>query len=133
MIDINTEKPTQVMDITPMVEEAIKESGIEEGICLVYTNHTTTSIVINEAESGLIQDLLSRMASLAPPSEGYLHNRIDDNAHAHLQAALLGNSQVIPVRDGSLVLGTWQKVLFVELDGPRHRKVSVTVMAISSG
>jgi secondary thiamine-phosphate synthase enzyme len=128
LLGIKTEKPVQVVDITRQVNEAVKESGVLEGLCLVYTLHTTTGIVINEAESGLVQDLLQRMASLAPPGDGYLHDRIDDNAHAHLQAVLLGNSQTIPIEDGCLVMGTWQRVLFIELDGPRRRNVFLKIV-----
>lgn len=128
MLGIKTEKPVQVVDITRQVNEAVKESGVLEGLCLVYTLHTTTGIVINEAESGLVQDLLQRMASLAPPGDGYLHDRIDDNAHAHLQAVLLGNSQTIPIEDGCLLMGTWQRVLFIELDGPRRRNVFLKIV-----
>ena len=129
LLEIKTEKPVQVIDITRQVNDAVKESGVEEGLCLVYTLHTTTGIVINEAESGLVQDLLRRMASLAPPGDGYLHDKIDDNAHAHLQAALLGNSQTIPIEEGCLVMGTWQRILFLELDGPRRRNVRLKIVS----
>ncbi len=128
MLEIKTDEPVQVIDITRQVNEAVGESGVAEGICLVYTLHTTTGIVINEAETGLVADLLRRLMSLAPPGAGYLHDRIDENAHAHLQAVLLGNSRTIPVEEGCLALGTWQRVLFVELDGPRRRKVIVRVL-----
>lgn len=128
MLEIKTEEPVQVIDITRQVNDAVRESSVAEGICLVYTLHTTTGIIINEAESGLVADLLRRLASLAPPRDGYLHDRIDDNAHAHLQAVLLGNSRTIPVEEGCLALGTWQRVLFVELDGPRRRSVLIKVL-----
>lgn len=128
MLEIKTEEPVQVIDITRQVNDAVRESGVAEGICLVYTLHTTTGIIINEAESGLVADLLRRLASLAPPRDGYLHDRIDDNAHAHLQAVLLGNSRTIPVEEGCLALGTWQRVLFVELDGPRRRSVLIRIL-----
>ena len=128
MLEIKTEEPVQVIDITRQVNDAVRESGVAEGICLVYTLHTTTGIIINEAESGLVADLLRRLASLAPPRDGYLHDRIDDNAHAHLQSVLLGNSRTIPVEEGCLALGTWQRVLFVELDGPRRRSVLIKVL-----
>ena len=128
MLEIKTEKPVQAIDITRQVNEAVAESGVGEGICLVYTLHTTTGIVINESEGGLVQDLIRRLSSLAPPGDGYLHDRIDDNAHAHLQAVLLGNCQTIPVEEGCLVVGTWQRVLFVELDGPRRRNVLIKVI-----
>jgi len=128
LLEIKTEEPVQVIDITRQVNDAVRESGVAEGICLVYTLHTTTGIIINEAESGLVADLLRRLASLAPPRDGYLHDRIDDNAHAHHQAVLLGNSRTIPVEEGCLALGTWQRVLFVELDGPRRRSVLIKVL-----
>ncbi|OPY56030.1 MAG: hypothetical protein A4E51_00594 [Methanosaeta sp. PtaU1.Bin055] len=128
MLEIKTEEPVQVIDITRQVNDAVRESGVAEGICLVYTLHTTTGIIINEAESGFVADLLRRLASLAPPRDGYLHDRIDDNAHAHLQSVLLGNSRTIPVEEGCLALGTWQRVLFVELDGPRRRSVLIKVL-----
>jgi secondary thiamine-phosphate synthase enzyme len=79
--------------------------------------------VINEAEPGLIQDATKLMASLVPEGAGYQHDKMDSNAHAHLQAMLLGNSAVMPVDGGKPVLGTWQRVLFIELDGPRRRRV----------
>jgi secondary thiamine-phosphate synthase enzyme len=129
LINIETTRSVEVIDITSKVGELVKESKIKYGICLIFTTHTTTGVIINEAERGLLQDLIRRMASLAPPGGGYLHDEIDDNAHAHLQAILLGNSAVIPVKDASLVLGTWQKVLFVELDGPRQRRVEIRLIS----
>jgi secondary thiamine-phosphate synthase enzyme len=128
MIELNTRKEVEVIDVTFYVEKAIKESSIEQGICLIYTLHTTTGIVVNEAEPGLIQDMTSWVASLAPKGAGYLHDRNGGNAHAHLQAMLLGNSAVIPVENKRLILGTWQKILFVELDGPRKRWVCVKLI-----
>ena len=117
-----------MIDVTFYVEKAIKESSIEQGICLIYTLHTTTGIVVNEAEPGLIRDMTSLVASLAPKGAGYLHDRNGGNAHAHLQAMLLRNSAVIPVENKRLILGTWQKILFVELDGPRKRWVCVKLI-----
>jgi len=128
MIELNTRKEVEVIDVTFYVEKAIKESSIEQGICLIYTLHTTTGIVVNEAEPGLIQDMTSLVVSLAPKGAGYLHDRNGGNAHAHLQAMLLGNSAVIPVENKRLILGTWQKILFVELDGPRKRWVCVKLI-----
>jgi secondary thiamine-phosphate synthase enzyme len=122
-MEIDTRRRVEVVDITSSTEKFIKNSGVENGICLAYTLHTTTGIVINEAEPGLIQDVTKLMASLIPQGAGYLHDKMDSNAHAHLQAMLLGNSAVMPVDGGKLVLGTWQRVLFIELDGPRRRRV----------
>jgi secondary thiamine-phosphate synthase enzyme len=128
MIEINTIKAVEVIDMTSYVEKAVRESSIEQGICLIYTLHTTTGIVVNEADPGLIQDMTRLMASLAHQSAGYLHDRNDGNAHAHLQSMLLGSSVVIPVEGKSLILGTWQRILFVELDGPRKRWVCVKLI-----
>ena len=125
MIEIDTHKPVEVIDITSRVEGALQQSKIENGICLVYTLHTTTGLAINESDPDLVQDILSLLASLVPQGNGYLHDRSDGNAHAHIRSMLLGNSAVIPVEQKKLILGTWQRVLFFELDGPRKRKILV--------
>lgn len=129
MIEIETKKSIEVIDITSQVQKAVEESKLESGLCLVFTIHTTTGVAINEGESGLIQDILNLMNTLVPRGAGYMHDRSDGNAHAHLQAVLLGNSATIPVEKGRLVLGTWQRILFLELDGPRRRRVYVKVIA----
>lgn len=128
MIEIDTSVPTQVIDITSHVEKKVKGSGILSGICVVYTMHTTTAVTVNEAESGLLEDMFGRLESIAPRDLDYRHHG-DENAHAHIKAALIGGSAVIPVAGGRLVLGTWQKVLFIELDGPRRRHVLVSVIS----
>jgi secondary thiamine-phosphate synthase enzyme len=125
MIEIDTHKPVEVIDITSRVEEALQKSRIEDGICLVYTLHTTTGLTINESDPDLVQDILKLLASLVPQGNGYLHDRSDGNAHAHMRSMLLGNSAVIPVEQKKLLLGTWQRILFFELDGPRRRKILV--------
>lgn len=122
-IEIETRKSVDVIDITALVQQQLKESGRESGICLVYTFHTTTGLTVNEADSALIQDILGLLEKLAPAGAGYRHDRSDSNAHAHLRATLLGNSVVIPFENGKMLLGTWQKILFFELDGPRRRTV----------
>ncbi|MCX6669900.1 MAG: secondary thiamine-phosphate synthase enzyme YjbQ [Methanothrix sp.] len=125
MIEIDSGKPVEVMDITPSVQEALRESKVINGICLVYTLHTTTGLTVNEADPALIKDILNLLERVAPQGAGYLHDRSDGNAHAHLRAALLGSSVVIPVEQKRLVLGTWQRILFFELDGPRRRKIYI--------
>jgi secondary thiamine-phosphate synthase enzyme len=128
MIEIETKKSIEVVDITSQVQKIIEESTLESGLCLVYTLHTTTGITINEAESGLIQDILNLLSTLVPQGTGYLHDRTDGNAHAHLQAVLLGNSTAVAFDRRRLILGTWQRILFLELDGPRRRKVLVKTL-----
>jgi secondary thiamine-phosphate synthase enzyme len=129
MIEIESRRSTEVVDITSQVQKVVEESKLEGGLCLVFTLHTTTGIVINEGESGLIQDILNLMSTLVPRGAGYMHDKSDGNAHAHLQAVLLGNSATIPVEKGRLILGTWQRILFLELDGPRRRRVYVRLIA----
>jgi secondary thiamine-phosphate synthase enzyme len=129
MIELDSGKAVEVMDITDSVREALEESGVVKGICLVYTIHTTTGLTVNEADTALINDILSLLERVAPQSAGYLHDRSDGNAHAHLRATLLGSSVVIPVEQNRLVLGTWQRILFFELDGPRRRRVYVKAVS----
>lgn len=125
MIEIRTSRRVEVIDITSEVQREVERSGIKNGIAVVYTQHTTTAVIINENESGLREDIVSVLDKLIPREAGYMHDRIDDNADAHLRAIFLGNSVVVPVTNGKLDLGTWQRIMFVELDGPRTRRVIV--------
>ncbi|MFZ3059901.1 MAG: secondary thiamine-phosphate synthase enzyme YjbQ [Candidatus Methanoperedens sp.] len=127
-MDIQTTTRTELIDITDRVRAIVKESGTKDGICVISTRHTTGSIIINENERGLRGDILEMLETLIPENKSYAHNQIDNNADAHLRAALLGNSAVLPIEDGHLVLGTWQSVFFVELDGPRNRSVNVKIL-----
>ena len=126
-ITIKTKNRVEIVDITSEVEELVEKSGVDKGIALVYTKHTTTALVINEAERGLLDDILYIIQKIVPPNS-YKHDRIDNNADAHLRSTLLGNSVAIPVLNKKLELGTWQRILFIELDGPRTRKVLVKVV-----
>ena len=117
------------VDITAEVERVVEESGIENGIALVFVPGATGAIVTIEHESGLLEDFKRTLRELIPKGAGYLHDRIDDNAHSHLRATLLGASECFPIVDGRLVRGTWQQIFFVELDvRPRQRRVIVQVM-----
>ncbi|VVB90349.1 Uncharacterised protein [uncultured archaeon] len=127
-MDIHTTTRTELIDITDRVRAIVKESNIKNGICVISTRHTTSSIIINENERGLRNDILEMMEELVPENKSYAHNQIDNNAHAHLRAVLLGSGATIPVEDGHLVLGTWQSIFFVELDGPRNRSVNVKII-----
>jgi len=129
-IEIGTRESTELIDITGKVKEIVKSKngGIDSGICVVFTKHTTSGIIINENEAGLKSDILALLNGLIPEGKGYLHDRIDDNAHAHLRAVVLGSSVTIPIEKGDLALGTWQSIFFVECDGPRRREVYVKVI-----
>lgn len=127
-IPISTKERFQIMDITDEVQKMVYRSKVKHGIAVVFTHHTTTGLMINEYESNLIEDFKAKMKELIPKGAGYSHDRIDSNAHAHLRASLLLNPEVVvPIDQAELQLGTWQRVLFVELDGPRHRRVYVMI------
>lgn len=128
-MEINTSLPVELVDITDNVKDEVRKTGIQNGLCVVSTRHTTSSIIINENESGLRTDIIDLLDKLIPPSAGYQHDRIDNNADAHLKAVMLGSSETIPIIEGRLELGTWQRVFFVELDGPRKRNVNITIIS----
>lgn len=128
VIELRTSQRVGIHDITKEVEEVLTNTKIKEGLLNVYSRHSTSGVVINENESGLVSDFQLALQKLVPQGAGYQHDRIDNNADSHIRGFLLGASQTIPVENGKMMLGTWQSIFFVELDGPRHRKVTVTVM-----
>ncbi|NES05647.1 MAG: YjbQ family protein [Okeania sp. SIO2F4] len=136
LLEIETAPGIQIYNITPQVIDVLTKTGITDGQVIVFSRHTTTALAINENEERLIEDLKVYLRKLAPESDKYLHNDLhlrdvppDEpiNAHSHLMAMTLNNSEVIPVVSGKLALGTWQSVLFFELDGPRKRNLLVQV------
>ncbi|AAM06563.1 TPA: YjbQ family protein [Methanosarcina acetivorans] len=130
-LKIETSKRIELIDITQEAQEEVRISGIQEGICIISARHTTAGIIINENESGLKEDILNLLERLVPPGAGYKHDRIDNNADAHLKAVLLGTSETLPVVQGKLELGTWQSIFFAEMDGPRQRTVNLTILKIA--
>ena len=124
---IRSQRKYQMLDITRQVEDVVGAANLAEAICSVYVTHATAAIVINENDDpNVCEDVLTALDKLIP--EGvWRHDRVDNNAAAHIKSAILGPGETIPVRDGRLVLGTWQAIMLVELDGPRDRRVVVTV------
>ena len=127
-ITFSTQKGQEIVDVTDRVLAAARESGIKNGLLLVQLPHATASLVLNEDESGLKRDILNKLDDFAPLRGGYEHDRIDDNAHAHLKAAFIGSSRVMPIVDGRVLRGTWQNFLVIEQDGPRTRRLVIFVM-----
>ncbi|WP_457622543.1 secondary thiamine-phosphate synthase enzyme YjbQ [Persephonella sp.] len=126
-IEVVTQKRTHFEDITDAVQEVIDESGIDEGICCVYVPHTTAGVFINEnADPDVKWDIEKTLDKLIPWEDHYSH--IEGNAAAHIKSVLTGNSLYIPVKNGKLLLGTWQGIFFAEFDGPRDRKVIVKIL-----
>jgi len=126
---VATSEHHQVIDITEQVQAAVSDSFITTGLCSVYTPHATAAITVNENDDPNIGvDLMNALRKMVPDHDGWLHDRIDDNAAAHIKAAIIGPSETIPIRDGRLALGTWQNVFLCELDGPRpSRRILVTI------
>lgn len=127
-LSIKTEKRFQVVSITNRVEEVVRRSGISEGFCLIFVPHATAALIINEYEPRIVSDYIKWITEVFRPGGGWEHDKIDDNAHAHIASSMIGCSRFLPVTRGSLVRGTWQEVMLVELDGPRVRKVLIQVV-----
>jgi secondary thiamine-phosphate synthase enzyme len=130
VLKLNTTSKFQLLDITGDVENTVKRSSIRNGIVVVHAPHATASIIVNEHEPGLLEDILEKVKEFTEPgSSKWRHNRIDDNAHAHIGSALFGSTRIFPVVNGRVVRGTWQNIFFLEMDGPRSvREVTVLVM-----
>ncbi|MBN2567231.1 YjbQ family protein [Candidatus Woesearchaeota archaeon] len=127
--EIMTSRHNEVRDITSRVQEILRGSGVKEGVCSVYVPHATAAVIINEnADPNINSDLLDALTKAVPEHGGYLHDRIDGNATAHIKAAIIGPSEIIPVSGGELALGAWQDVMLCEFDGPRRRQVIVTII-----
>ncbi len=126
-LQVATGERRQVVDVTRQVDAAVRSSGVKEGIALVHCPHTTATVVVNEGDAPLTQDLLDMAAQLVHEG-GWRHDPGEGNGHAHLQAMLLDRGCTLPVEGGRLALGTWQSVLLVELDGPRDRELWVQVL-----
>jgi secondary thiamine-phosphate synthase enzyme len=128
-IHTRTRTQHEVVDLTPRVAEVVQRAGLAEGICTVFVRHATAAVIINEnADPGFRLDIVTALDRLFP--EGiWEHDKVDDNGAAHLKAALLGPSESIPIRDGRLLLGTWQGIALVECDGPRDREIVVDIRA----
>ena len=117
----------EMVNITARVREAVRESGVEEGLCCVYCPHTTASITINEnADPDVVHDLKFALADTFPDRVEFLH--FEGNSAAHLKSSVVGASETIPISSGELVLGTWQGIYFCEFDGPRNRQFFVQVV-----
>jgi len=128
-IIVSTKRNLELVDITREVEKCVSQSGIKNGMCLVYAPHATAAIIANEHESGLMDDILSKVREEYPKDGKWRHNIIDDNAAAHLASAFIASSRIFPVREGRLIRGTWQNIFLLELDGPRsYRRIIVEVM-----
>jgi secondary thiamine-phosphate synthase enzyme len=125
---LRTSTQTEFVDITRSVQEAVKKTGVEDGICIIFIPHTTAGVTINEnADPSVVQDIIMELNKIVPFKDPYRH--MEGNSPAHIKASLVGCSQIVFIQSRKLVLGTWQGIFFCEFDGPRDRKVLVKVMA----
>lgn len=122
---VQTSAPTEFIDITGQVKNALQEAGITDGLCHVFIPHTTAAVTINEAADPDVKtDILSSLNIKFPFRDGYTH--VEGNSAAHIKTTLVGSSVTVPVWQGSLRLGTWQGIFFCEFDGPRKRKIELS-------
>jgi secondary thiamine-phosphate synthase enzyme len=138
-LTITADRAPQFIDITEQVEAALVQAGIAQGMAVVYSRHTTAAIKINEHEPELLKDMEAMLGRIAPQEASYFHNNFFvrtvnmeeeecPNGHSHCQHLLLSTSETVPVVDGRLALGRYQRIFLVELDRPRERQVVVQVM-----
>lgn len=134
-VELLSEKPTELVNVTTLVKETLAKSGVRDGVLHIFTTHTTTALTINENEPGLERDIVALLMSIVREDGDYHHHhffykdgRMAVNAWAHLRNILLGSTLSIPVAEGRALLGERQNVYFVELDGPQERTIFIQVM-----
>ena len=131
-LSFETKKRREMVHITPQIEEIVRRSGIRDGLCFVSPMHITAAVYVNDDERGLIEDIGRWLEALAPARPDYKHHQTgEDNADAHLKALLLHHETTLPITDGRLDLGTWQRVFYAEVDGQRRKRVIVKLLGVS--
>jgi len=124
---LSTRSRTEFISIDHFLEEVVRSSGVQNGVCYIFVPHTTAAVTINEnADPNVVRDILAKTEELIPANGRYRH--MEGNADAHIKASFLGASEAVFIRDGRLMLGTWQSVFFCEFDGPRSRRVWIQVL-----
>ncbi|MGD1855173.1 MAG: secondary thiamine-phosphate synthase enzyme YjbQ [Leptolyngbyaceae cyanobacterium] len=139
-LTFDTTEAIDILDITAEIQQQVTAAEVSQGYVVVFSCHTTTALTVNEAEERLLADIKTYLHKLAPPENRYLHNDLhlrdvppDEpiNAHSHLMAMTLGNSETVPIMDGRLALGTYQSVMLADLDGPRQgRQVLIQICGV---
>ncbi|HHZ11549.1 MAG TPA: YjbQ family protein [Acholeplasmataceae bacterium] len=125
---IRTRKEDEMINITEIIREDVRKSGVKEGTVLIFVPHTTAGVTINEnSDPDVVIDFLEILRRMAPKSGNYRH--MEGNSHAHVKASLVGNSCTVIIENGDLKLGTWQGIYFCEFDGPRTRRFQTKITA----
>jgi len=127
-LEVSTQSERALVDITELVRAEVRRSAIRDGVCALYAQGATAALMIQENDDpNITLDVLDCLEGIAPAGR-WRHDRVDDNGSAHIQAGIVGPSEVIPIRDGRLALSTWQNVFLCDFDGPRRRRsVLVTI------
>ena len=126
-LDIRTGSHTEFINITSRVQQAVTDSGVTDGVCVIFVPHTTAAVTINEnADPDVVRDMKTELEKIVPWEDGYRH--YEGNSAAHLKASMIGFSEQVIIEDGRLVLGTWQGIYFCEFDGPRNRKLKIKIL-----
>ena len=126
-LDIKTGSRVEFQDITGRVREIVSASGVNHGVCYLFSPHTTAGITVNEhADPSVVEDIISQLDTTVPQHSGYRH--MEGNSPAHIKASLMGDSETLFIEDGKIVLGTWQGIFFCEFDGPRNRNILVKIV-----
>jgi secondary thiamine-phosphate synthase enzyme len=127
-IQVGTQRQRELVDVTERVHEEVRLSEIRNGTCALYAQGATAALMIQENDDpNITLDVLDCLDGIAPPGR-WRHDRIDNNGSAHIQAGIVGSSEVIPVRDGKLALSTWQNIFLCDFDGPRSRRTVIVTI-----
>ena len=127
-IQVHTPDHSVMVDVTDLIGQKVRESGVKSGICVIYIPHTTAGIMVNEgADPSVMEDVLGSLERLVPWRAGYKHT--EGNSAAHIKAVLVGGSSHLIIDNGRLLLGTWERIFLCEFDGPRTRKIRIKIMS----
>lgn len=130
IINIKTSSRCEMIDITSLVEKIVRESGADNGVCVIYSPHTTAAVTINErADPDVASDMTRHLSDLIPQLKSFAH--CEGNSDAHVKTSLIGASEIVIIENSRLALGTWQGIFLCEFDGPRNRKIYVSVQKSS--
>lgn len=128
-LHVNTQKEMDFLNITGRVEEAVRKSGVKEGLVLINPMHITAAVYVNDAESGLIEDFKVWLEKLAPAKPDYKHHQTgEDNADAHLKRIIMGHQVTMAITNSSLDLGTWEQIYYAEFDGRRDKRILIKII-----
>jgi len=128
VLEIRTKSRFEMRDITSVISESIRDSGVMDGICVIYTPHTTSALMINEhADPDVMKDVIRSLDLLVPENGSY--NHAEGNSQAHIKSSIIGNSRIVIIENGEPLLGTWEGVFFCEFDGPRNRRVVIKALS----